>query len=319
MKINGAEFKEIQTEYDYFNFKINDRKIKLVYRIRQYKLISNERVLKNLRNKKVPLKHYRRLIGEGEAAVAYYRPYTTKLIPLEVREKIISNMLGIEVMQDKSFIQHILEKWDANGAIKKTTDVLMDREAISLDVLASYYMGAYEEGTLIHGRDRYHDIEVVSLDKLIDEENSEDGIEKYRREIGKMSRSEHQKVMKDKQAKSKTDRLFALYSYNDHKDEYVYWDWINNRYSGVDLDYHFKFDRLINPEKPYKSEWCLVNTDNEFAFNGVTYRISDEVEQYKVYEDNQCDMERILVMEQDNIYFFDEDIFPIDEKLIEKI
>jgi len=44
-KIN---FSEIYTEYDYFNLILNNEKIKLIYRIRQYVLIPNENKLKNI-------------------------------------------------------------------------------------------------------------------------------------------------------------------------------------------------------------------------------------------------------------------------------
>lgn len=62
-------------------------------------------------------------------------------------------------------------------------------------------------------------------------------------------------------------------------------------------------------EKAKQSKWCYVNTDNEFTFQGETYVISGEVEEYKVHnkasesEDftNEAYMEEILVVvDQDN-------------------
>ena len=73
---------------------------------------------------------------------------------------------------------------------------------------------------------------------------------------------------------------------------------------------------LIDKKKPYKQEWCVVNTLNDFEFDGEKYWIND-VPQYDVGEDNQCEQDRILVLEQDNNrYYFDMNIDRIDNKHI---
>jgi hypothetical protein len=76
-------------------------------------------------------------------------------------------------------------------------------------------------------------------------------------------------------------------------------------------------DGYINNRQTYKWDWCYVNTDNIFTFNNHKYKISDEVKQYKVYEDNQCEMDIILVFEQNgNQFFFDMNINNIKNKFI---
>lgn len=77
---------------------------------------------------------------------------------------------------------------------------------------------------------------------------------------------------------------------------------------------------IINPNRPYISKWCVVDTRNIFEFQNKKYMISKNIKQYQVGKDNKCEMDMILVFEQDgNMYFFDQDINEINEKYIYKI
>lgn len=52
------------------------------------------------------------------------------------------------------------------------------------------------------------------------------------------------------------------------------------------------------------------------------YRISNDVGQYRVGEDNQCEMEKILcyyLKDKDQYLWFDENIDPIDDAFLLKI
>lgn len=77
---------------------------------------------------------------------------------------------------------------------------------------------------------------------------------------------------------------------------------------------------FINPQKKYQWDWCYVDTDNIFTFNNHKYKIDHGVKQYCVYENNQCDMDMILVYEQDTkLYFFDMNINNIKNDYIRQL
>lgn len=84
-------------------------------------------------------------------------------------------------------------------------------------------------------------------------------------------------------------------------------------------------NRFVAPS--YTSKWCLVNTDNEFKFNGVRYKIHPSVKQYEVTGKavnansdftNKSDMDKILVIEMEDktLHFFDMNIDSLDSNLI---
>jgi hypothetical protein len=84
-------------------------------------------------------------------------------------------------------------------------------------------------------------------------------------------------------------------------------------------------NRFVAPS--YTSKWCLVNTDNEFKFNGIWYKIDSSVKQYDVtgkatnaHSDftNKSEMDKILVIEMEDktLHFFDMNVEPLDLNLI---
>jgi hypothetical protein len=74
------------------------------------------------------------------------------------------------------------------------------------------------------------------------------------------------------------------------------------------------------------TQWCYVNTENEFTFAGETFVIGENVEQYKVYnksfdvEDytNEAYMEEILVVidMENRLSFYDQNYEMIHDGLI---
>jgi hypothetical protein len=74
------------------------------------------------------------------------------------------------------------------------------------------------------------------------------------------------------------------------------------------------------------SQWCYVNTENEFTFMNKIFTISESVEDYKVHnkagnvEDytNEAYMEEILVTIdlEDNLKFYNQNYDAIENKLV---
>ncbi|MGV4321298.1 hypothetical protein [Bacillus mojavensis] len=76
------------------------------------------------------------------------------------------------------------------------------------------------------------------------------------------------------------------------------------------------------------TEWCYVNTENEFGYEGEVFVIDESVESYKVYnkafqvEDytNEAYMEEILVAKDSEgiLSFYDQNYDRIETSLIHK-
>jgi hypothetical protein len=77
-----------------------------------------------------------------------------------------------------------------------------------------------------------------------------------------------------------------------------------------------KIEQLIQESK-YHS-WCVVDTENVFAFNGFDFKIDSSVKQYIVKSDNEAEMDSILCIDDgDSIRFFDQNLKELNEKFVE--
>jgi hypothetical protein len=88
---------------------------------------------------------------------------------------------------------------------------------------------------------------------------------------------------------------------------------------------------IIDKTRPYQSEWCLIDTDNNFTYKNKIYTLNKCLEQYqgrvvilnpkarksaKITE-TIYDMDKIWVLEQDgNTYYYDMNIEKIDNNMI---
>lgn len=76
----------------------------------------------------------------------------------------------------------------------------------------------------------------------------------------------------------------------------------------------YKINQLYKKKfknKPIESVWCVVDTENNFLYNGQNYILDERHEGYKVNEDNSSDMERVLCFRNqhnNDLWFFDESI-----------
>lgn len=58
MIINGVKFPEIKKEYDYFTVRLEGRKFKLIYRIREYIIVPTIEKARNLKRNGMKLKSF---------------------------------------------------------------------------------------------------------------------------------------------------------------------------------------------------------------------------------------------------------------------
>lgn len=63
---------------------------------------------------------------------------------------------------------------------------------------------------------------------------------------------------------------------------------------------------------------CVVNTENEFVFKGIKYKINKDLKQYRT-SDSGLDMDSIIVLEREHeniVEFLDENDNMIEKKYI---
>lgn len=164
--------------------------------------------------------------------------------------------------------------------------------------------------------------ETVSyLSKFVKEEH---------KQLGEMATNKYDNKVEYKKHTSKTSRILDIYSDNEKKIEDYKKIHISNTFNvwGKSTKRISARKGLIDKENPYISEWCVVDTENVFEFEGNKYKISEDVKQYKVrakkpkYDDYKLDyqMDQILVYEQDdNLFFFDQNINQIENNKVIKV
>lgn len=85
------------------------------------------------------------------------------------------------------------------------------------------------------------------------------------------------------------------------------------------LSQNEKIDQLISKSKFHA--WCVVDTENEFAFNGYEFRIHNTVKQYAVKDkgiSNEAEMDSILCIDdEDSIRFFDQNLKELNESVVD--
>lgn len=166
--------------------------------------------------------------------------------------------------------------------------------------------------------------EMVDLEK---EDHSEPIIHTYS-EIKKNEQKVERQIKKWRN--SKTRKLHKLYTLPDlvtyrikpKKDDND--KVIKNVYGQSVLDAEYTTignqKGLIDKSKPYVSEWCLVDTNNDFSFNGKNYKVDKKVKQYKVEKDNQSQMDKILcILVNDELHFFDQNIDEVNSKHVKQV
>lgn len=330
MLINGINFPEIKKEYDYFNVKVENRKLKLIYRIREYAIVPDRDKARNLKKNGTKLKSFGFKHSDGRVTTAYYQPYSIKQTSLKQKQRTIQKVLNLIVGEnegEKTLEQHIQEIWCEKNAHKTTKDALMDKEAMVLDVLATYYLGGVEgDGILTQDMSRtIQQKEIVTVAGMMGSDGEENIKEEevqsqHLWEYRIMNKKKHARVTKGAPKRwknSRTHKMINLFSFNDHKDELQLWDWIKEEWIGANLDYHYKIDRIIDPERPYNSKWCIVDTENAFKFGDEVLKIDESVEQYKVGKDNRAEMDWIFVIEQDGKrLYYDQLVNQIENKKI---
>lgn len=71
---------------------------------------------------------------------------------------------------------------------------------------------------------------------------------------------------------------------------------------------------IIDKDNKYKIKWCIVDTDNIFWYNSQEFNISSDLDEYKVGKDNQCSMDRVMVIPtKEGLKFFNQNINEITD------
>lgn len=113
---------------------------------------------------------------------------------------------------------------------------------------------------------------------------------------------------------SKTKKMNDIFSFDNGKDKRVFKYWMCPNEENTIEKYHITRKRLINPYDKYIAEWCIVDTNSVFKFDGNYYTVKNifQYDKKEVRENMyklEYDMDKILCFKQyGELYFFDEDI-----------
>jgi hypothetical protein len=307
--------KDIKTIYSYYNFNFpnEDKKIKLIYKISQYQLLKKQ--CKHYRKNLVKQGEKIKLLSSHDGEKRYYKLYCEKEINLKQRKKIVDVVLGIKNNNDKTLENQIIEKHETINYCRVTKDDLTTRESTALDVLASF---------LLIGNDFSDVLDYGTLKK---HQSKESELKDDMSVNNKRSSKAVTKTQIKKWHKSKTYRFNNIFSFdNKYHCNFEGKIYNNNYYKKPQKD-HFIRNGIINSYEPYEAIWVNIDNNNEFIYNSEIYLIDNHQsykpqKRYKRYDDykDMYKMDKVLVIEQySNLYFFDMDIYQIDNKYIKKM
>jgi hypothetical protein len=310
------DVKKFQIELDHQIPSSPSEKIKydLIYEVYEYELLLNQNktYIKRLRKNKIPVKVFKKRVidenGRKHYKTYYYKLYSYKRMTNQYIDKRVESILNKEIVVDKICTNNKIFISDqiAKRVHKTKSDSLNGEYEKIFDIIGLYL------SIKRHNKNEKYTWNIpdekpkkeISFDELL-EKHKQKKIKKFEKK--KIQKNKHEKWIARHQGqvnrwgKSKTSALNKLYLQDDFKE---YW----SRFG------------LFDPSKPTISNWSIIDTENKFSFNNQLYKIDESLEQYKVYDDNAAGMEKILcfyVPNEDRYYFFDENIVPIKNELIQ--
>lgn len=223
---------------------------------------------------------YQTMCHKGE----YYALSRVIDVQPEKRKEVINKILSIKVDGNK-IIDHVNHLWELN--CKKSQDKnLAEFDTKFLSALSDYFIAGHEK------------------DDILDEFRWEK-IRKYESPVEMKSYS-NKKFIKHKITNKTFEQRFRR--------QYKNWN------KSISRKYYTVVGKFIDLNSEYKSNWCYVNQDNIFQFLNNTYKISNDVKQYKIKANEDISMFKILSIHQNNsIHFFDENFDHIKSNFIKKI
>lgn len=306
---------EIKTRIKYYNLKIDGNKIvKLVYNIQQYKYIKDQskKNINNLKNGGVQIENIK--INNN---YYYYQKYAEKKYDAHKRKKIVDAILRIKLSSGKTLENEISEYHDNFGVKKTAKDNLFSTKYLILDILSTYLILEDDPDGLIildnNDFKKIHSKECEFRDENI----------YYKSKDSKQKRNNEMQLKN--WAKSKTYRMNQIFSYDYTKENKEHNTYNNNTLQIGENKKNYCRNGIIDKYDEYISKWESVDVDGFFEYNNFLFQIInyDPYKKRKAfsrdYNKDEYDMDKILVFEQyGNLYFFDMDIYQIDNKYIKK-
>lgn len=282
--------KEYIVKEDSYKIKISGQDMVLKYQERHYTKINGDikQEIKNIKSTGGKIKYFNKVPYELVSVIK---------TPLYEKKLILSFVLQLCDALGESKLDEINRKWSESNWNKTKTEELMDKEAILLDTLASYYLGGYEGDNILNLQTmrKIQKYEVCDFgDFSEDIENNTKWEIRHTNHNRRRRFEDRNKKQIKRWRKSHTFKLNTL------------WDKHHDNLSYV--------SRVTN------SKWCYVDSENKFVFDNAMYKILETVPQYCVDSDNQCVMDQILVINNNGcISFYDQNLKYLNEKDILKI
>lgn len=292
--------KDIHIISDTFSFVVNNTEYNLKYRDRIYTECATDEKIK-IKNKRVG-----RITVDGKK----YFLSSIENISTEQRNENIEFILNKKCKNGCSFLDNLIDCWERKSE-KTKNNFLHDESSLSLEKLADYILSGNEGSDILDKKswERIKEYEVASFDHMtFDDENldiTDSNTKTY--EKNKITKDQKKKrdALRSGQTKrwnnSTTKKMDSIVSYSNIKDTE---EFILGKQIIIKPRIEVKYDRLIDPNRPYVVSWCNVNEENEFEFNQKKFTVI--AKQYTSRQKGHLYFiqDKILCYFQDNNYFF---------------
>lgn len=300
---------EIITQYETCKVNIYGKEYEPITKITQWNKLKNQNIkyINRLKKNGATVQYFKIMNpdkkSKSKTIGRYYKLYATKVVEYRHREALVEKLLDKHICDTGTLKDRIIHMWEFKNGIKTSKTSLNDSESVTLSMMAYYLCYGYEECSILSSKDEQNirRKEVASFKDMSDERLGDgnyktDGVKNgwsydisSKRNMNKFKKANIGATNRWK--RTSTYRMNNIVSFDNERAD----------------KYHWKREGLINHKKPYDSEWCVVDTDNQFIYKGNKYKISEDVKQYKVSRDNKSQMDKLLVCEQDdNLFHFDQ-------------
>jgi len=268
-------------DFKCFDLTINriNKKFKLPYLVNVYQKLENQDNKYIYKLRKIGKKVK---LNKGE----YYLLLAKKKLSLKTKLKIIDKIFALKDMNETigESIWFNFEKM----AIKKTTTLNYNEYIYMLDVLSMFLISDGLDHNVLDGlkvkRIKKYEIAPLVSNNNVQELNTHKFV---------LNKTTKEKVKNFQQKRKKATKRWKS----------------SNTY---------KLNKILRNFDKFDSSWSYVNTHNSFTYKNKNYCIEDDVIQYKVKNDNKCEMDFILVLEDNSnkLFFFNMNMESIDNKKI---
>lgn len=229
-------------------------------------------------------------------------------VSLEYRTKEINKIFEQVIADGDTYYDSVNKLWDLKYCHKSQSDELEDICSKSLEALADYFLSGFEGEDILDSKrwEKIRRYEVASLVEDYDDSEYESsgngGYEKRKMTEHAKKQFEHDnKGQISRWNNSTTKKLGEIVSYDNYYEEEVY---ILDKKHVIHPRVRVVKNRIIDKDIPYMAEWCTVDVDGNFSFDGIEWQVLDSQYDCNPLADSGIVQDKILCFVQNEEYYF---------------